>query len=208
MENFGKEKHWQNIYKTKPLHEVSWYEPKPETSMKIIEKFDLKKTAKIIDIGGGDSLLADHLIALGFHDISVLDISEEALNRAKKRLGDNSKLVTWIVADIGTVILTEKYDLWHDRATFHFLTEKNEIDNYIQNTKACIRKNGRLILGTFSKDGPEKCSGIVIKQYCEDTLYANFELHFEKINCFTLNHETPFKTKQNFLFCSFKKVGA
>lgn len=122
MEGFDRHVHWENIYKTKQLCEVSWYQPTPTTSLEFIEQFNIPTFAKIIDVGGGDGFFVDHLLNLGYHDITVLDISETAINRAKERLGDKANQVKWIVSDAATFKPTEKYDFWHDRATFHFLT--------------------------------------------------------------------------------------
>ena len=165
-----------------------------------------KKNAKIIDIGGCDSFLVDHLLELGFEDITVLDISATALERLKKRLGENAKKIHWIIADIGNTILKEKFDFWHDRAAFHFLTDQKEIENYVKNAANCLNSNGHLTVGTFSTEGPKKCSGIEIKQYSETSLTNCFQADFKQLQCFTIDHETPFKTHQNFIFCSFRKV--
>ena len=129
MEDTARKKHWEEIYKTKQLTEVSWYQPTPETSLKFFEEFKIPRTAKVIDVGGGDSLLVDHLLDLGYTNITVLDISKNAIERSMKRLGEKSKMVKWIEADASSFKPEEKYDLWHDRATFHFLTDENEIIN-------------------------------------------------------------------------------
>lgn len=205
MQQFDKEKHWEHIYKTKELNEVSWFQPIPTTSLHFIKELNLPKTAKIIDIGGGDSFLVDHLLDLGYLNITVLDISDAALNRAKKRLGDRSNHVTWIVADAANFKSTEKYDFWHDRAAFHFLTEEFDIQNYTKNLENSLNVGGKALFGTFSEDGPKKCSGIEIKQYSETSLINQFKKGFYNINCITTNHKTPFGTEQNFTFCSFKK---
>ena len=206
MEEFDRKEHWENIYENKALHEVSWFQPKPETSIQIIQDLGLKKNAKIIDIGGGDSLLVDNLLELGFEDITVLDISAKALERLKTRLGENARKIHWIVADIGKVKLVEKFDFWHDRAAFHFLSEKKEIENYLKNATNCLSSKGYLTVGTFSTNGPKKCSGIEIKQYSETSLTSCFQTVFKPLHCFTIDHETPFKTHQNFIFCSFRKI--
>lgn len=206
MELFDKEKHWENIYKTKELNEVSWFQPTPITTLQFIKELNIPNTAKIIDIGGGDSFLVDHLLDLGYLNITVLDISDAALNRAKKRLGDRSNNVTWIVADAANYKATEKYDFWHDRAAFHFLTEDVDIQNYTKNLENNLNYGGKALFGTFSEDGPKKCSGIEIKQYSETNLINQFKKSFHKINCITTNHKTPFNTEQNFTFCSFKKI--
>lgn len=162
--------HWENIYQTKQLNEVSWFQQKPETSLRFFETFSVPKNAKIIDVGGGDSYLVDNLLELGYQDVSVLDISKSALDRAKQRLGDKAKNVKWIEADAAHFQPIEKYDFWHDRATFHFLTEHEDIENYIRTANENIAVNGVLVIGTFSENGPKKCSGIDIKQYSETSL--------------------------------------
>ena len=149
--------------------------------------------------------MVDHLLDLGYENITVLDISEAALNRAKKRLGNRANHVKWIVADVATFEPTEKYDFWHDRAAFHFLTSDNEIQHYVETVSKNIAPNGILVIGTFSEQGPKKCSGIDIKQYTANALTNLFSFAFEKINCFTIEHQTPFNTSQQFVFCSFKK---
>ena len=207
MESFERKKHWESIYHTKQINEVSWFQPTPETSLDFIKQFNLSTTAKIIDIGGGDSFLADHLLDLGYNDITVLDISEAALDRAKQRLGNRAEKVKWIVADVADFIPTEKYDFWHDRATFHFLTQEREISNYLDIAQKSIKKNGIIVIGTFSENGPKKCSGIEIRQYSETTMTERLKLFFEKIKCITIDHITPSGTIQNFIFCSFRKLG-
>ncbi len=206
MENFNRKKHWETIYQTKELKEVSWYQPTPKTSLDFIKKFDVSTTSKIIDIGGGDGFLVDHLLELGFQDITVLDISEAAIERAKNRLGAKSKSVKWIIEDVLNFIPTEKYDFWHDRAAFHFLTKQEEIDSYVEKATSFIQKNGILVIGTFSKQGPKKCSGIEIRQYSEESLKKCFEGRFQKLECIYVDHYTPFETIQNFVFCSFRKL--
>lgn len=205
MKNFNRKKHWENVYQTKQLNEVSWFEPTPETSLDFIKQFNIQKTAKIIDIGGGDSLLVDYLLDLGYQDVTVLDISKAALNRAKERLGSRAKRVKWIIADAATFKPTEKYDFWHDRAAFHFLTDEKEIENYVETVQQSISPTGILVIGTFSEQGPKECSGIEIKQYSERTMTDRLKMFFEKIRCITVEHKTPFDTIQNFIFCSFRK---
>ena len=196
--------HWENIYDTKLPNEVSWTQEKPETSLQLIANCKLPKTAKIIDIGGGDSNLVDHLLEQGFENITVLDISEKAIERAKLRLGKASQKVKWIVSDITEFHPNESYDVWHDRATFHFLTETEQIEKY----KKLIQgyANNQLIMATFSNNGPLKCSGLEIKQYAIEDLVNLFCNEFKIIDSFYQDHQTPFYTMQNFVFCSFKKL--
>lgn len=195
--------HWETVYETKNPEQVSWTQEVPKTSLDLIHSLNLLKSAKIIDVGGGDSNLVDHLLEAGFENITVLDISEHALEKAKKRLGDKAKNVTWIVSDITAFKPESTYDLWHDRATFHFLTQEEQISKYKQILKNSV--NQFLIIATFSEKGPLKCSGLEISQYSEEKLSLKLNEDFEKINCLTQDHKTPFDTYQNFLFCSFKK---
>jgi 2-polyprenyl-3-methyl-5-hydroxy-6-metoxy-1,4-benzoquinol methylase len=208
MENFDRKKHWETIYQTKELKDVSWFQPNPETSLDFFKQFNVSLNAKIIDVGGGDSFLVDHLLELGYTDITVLDISEAAIERAKDRLGEKANLVKWIIEDAAKFHPTEMYDFWHDRAAFHFLTDENEISNYLETAQKFINPNGVLVIGTFSEQGPTKCSGIEIKQYSENTMKERLKKYFDKIKCITVDHKTPFETIQNFVFCSFKKTDA
>ncbi len=203
MENQKKD-HWENVYKTKLSNELSWTQETPETSLKIIQGFKVEKTAKIIDIGGGDSKLVDKLLEEGYENITVLDISKNAILRAQNRLGENAKKVTWIESDINDFQPTEVYDVWHDRATFHFLTTEAEIAHYLKISS--YHTSGFLSIATFSENGPQKCSGLEIKQYSESQMESAFEKNFSKMNCFTEIHKTPFNTEQSLIFCNFKKV--
>ena len=197
--------HWENIFSTKAETEFSWFQSYPKTSVDFLELFDLPLDANIIDIGGGDSHLVDVLIERGYQNIYVLDISENALNRTKQRVGKNAEKVHWIVSDVVDFIPPVQFDFWHDRAAFHFLTTKERIDKYVHNAENGIRQGGYLILGTFSKNGPKKCSGLDIKQYTESSMSNRFEEKFDRIKCISEEHRTPFNTSQNFLFCSFRK---
>ena len=205
MEEIDRKQHWENIYQTKELKDVSWYQPTPETSLEFISNLKIAKDAKIIDVGGGDSFLVEFLLDLGYNDITVLDISANAIERAKGRMGESAQKVKWIVSDVTQFNPTEKYDLWHDRAAFHFLRSKNDIESYLKILNQSIAENGQLIIGTFSEDGPLKCSGIEIKQYSEESMVNQFQADFEKITCLQVVHPTPFDTTQNFTFCSFKR---
>lgn len=202
--DIDKQKHWETVYKTKQPNEVSWTQEIPKTSLDFIHEFNLPKTANIVDIGGGDSKLVDYLLEEGFENITVLDISAEALEKAKNRLGENAQKVNWIVSDITDFEPAIKYDVWHDRATFHFLTTPKQIKKYIEIASKAV--NGFLTIGTFSEKGPDKCSGLQIKKYSEKTLTSELKKKFEKLRCITEDHVTPFQNTQNFLFCSFKRL--
>jgi 2-polyprenyl-3-methyl-5-hydroxy-6-metoxy-1,4-benzoquinol methylase len=191
--------HWQKIYSTKQPNEVSWTQAHPKISLDLIHESGVPKSAKIIDIGGGDSRLVDHLLGEGYDNITVLDISEQALARAKARLGERASKVTWIASDVTEFQPTEHYDLWHDRAAFHFLTDEKEIANYVRMVQENV--NGHLIIGTFSDTGPLKCSGLEVHRYSEDSLTACFSSAFRLAHSLREDHTTPFGTQQNFVFC-------
>lgn len=199
-----RKKHWDAVYETKQPNEVSWTQENPKTSLDFIRETNLGKTAKIIDIGGGDSKLVDFLMEEGYERITVLDISEKALERAKKRLGKNAEKINWIVSDIIKFKPETDYDVWHDRATFHFLTTAEQVEKYVEIIEK--RVTSFLIIGTFSDQGPKKCSGLDIKQYSESELENQFSNRFKKLKCITEDHVTPFETKQNFTFCVFEKI--
>jgi ubiquinone/menaquinone biosynthesis C-methylase UbiE len=205
MDSNVKKEHWENVFTTKQETEVSWFQPYPKTSIEFVKLFNLPFDANIIDIGGGDSHFVDALLEEGYQNIWVLDISENALSRAKKRLGEKANKVNWVVSDIIDFIPTVSFDFWHDRAAFHFLTTEENINKYVGIAEKGIKTNGILVLGTFSETGPTKCSGLEIKQYSETSMSSRFELSFDRLKCITEEHQTPFNTIQNFLFCSFKK---
>lgn len=200
----NRKKYWEQVYLTKNPEELSWTQAVPKTSLDFINSFNLPKNAGIIDIGGGDSLLVDFLLLKGFQNITVLDISATALEKAKARLGEKSKLVKWIVTDILNFRPVEPYCVWHDRATFHFLTEENQIAAYLKITEEWVARY--MVMGTFSDKGPGKCSGFPVKQYTETQLQNQLSNTFTKIKCINEEHITPFNTKQRFLFCSFNKT--
>lgn len=200
--------HWEKVYSTKGPADVSWYQPVPGPSLNFIEELGIPFDAAIIDIGGGDSLLSDHLLERGYTDITVLDISGAAIEKAKKRLGNKADGIHWIAADITAFRPDRKYDCWHDRAAFHFLTTEQEIQQYLQVAQQSIADAGKIVIGTFAENGPDKCSGLPVKQYSESTLTRMIRKGFEKIKCIYTDHITPFNTIQHFLFCSFKKITA
>ncbi len=196
-------KYWEHIYQNKKIEDFSWYQAKPTSSLNLIDDLHLPKNVKIIDVGGGDSFLVDYLLDEGYQNITVLDISKKAIDRAKNRLGKKANNIHWIVSDITNSSLPEAYDLWHDRATFHFLTDQKKIKKYIKKAQQHIAPNGTLILGTFSKNGPNTCSGLMIQKYSEKSLNKQFSGSFDKVKCKNINHKTPSDTVQKFLFCTF-----
>jgi SAM-dependent methyltransferase len=195
--------HWETVYSTKTPQEVSWTQEKPSISLDFISSFQLDKSASIIDIGGGESSLVDFLLDLGYTNISVLDISAHAIERAQLRLGERASLVHWIISDINDFQPEFTYDVWHDRAAFHFLTQSSDIDRYV---RLVANHSKNLVVGTFSTDGPLKCSGLEISQYDETSLGDLFQAEgFECIETKREDHQTPFGTSQNFVFASFRK---
>jgi trans-aconitate methyltransferase len=198
-----KKDHWEKVYATKKPHEVSWTEKLPNTSLDFIHGFNLPKTAAIIDIGGGDSRLVDYLLDEGFENITVLDISQKAIDRVKQRLGTRAQQVNWIISDVTRFQPTTTYALWHDRATFHFLVNPDDVNTYLATARKSITHY--MVIGTFSDKGPKKCSMLDVHQYTEEELKQQLRNGFEKIKCVTKDHLTPFNTTQNFLFCSFKR---
>lgn len=201
-----RKEHWNKVYDSKTPTEVSWYEPMPETSLDYITECKLDNDAAIIDIGGGDSFLAEFLLAKGFTDLTVVDISEKAIERAKKRLGERAEEIKWIVADASEFKPERQYDLWHDRAAFHFLTEDEQVQNYLQTVKRSVKPGGFLVIGTFSENGPKKCSGIEIRQYSVSQMQDLFSDDFTTMSCKNIDHTTPSGGIQNFTFCSFRKI--
>lgn len=195
--------HWNRIYAAKASHELTWAQEVPQVSLDFIASFDLPKNARIIDIGGGDSKLVDHLLKLGYSDLTVLDISEQSLERAKKRLGEDAIKIKWIVGDVREFSCDRSYDLWHDRAAFHFLVSEEEVRTYLKMVGRCV--SGYMILGTFSITGPTKCSGLPVHQYSDEQLTKLFMEEFSKVRCINIDHITPAKAVQNFTFCSFRK---
>ncbi len=205
MNTTERKKHWENVFKTKDTSKVSWHQPVPKTSLRLIDELNMAKTARIIEVGAGDSFLGDFLLEKGFSKITLLDISEEALNRVKNRLGEKAEQIIFKNADVVHFSEKSKYNLWHDRAVFHFLNDKSDVAKYVSNVSASLIPGGFLIVGTFSNNGPGSCSGLNVQQYTEEELTDTFNESFTKIKCFNKNHKTPSGSSQNFLFCVFRR---
>lgn len=198
--------HWEKVFQTKDTTQLSWHQTIPQTSLKLIEELNLSKSSKIIEVGSGDSFLCDFLLDKGYSEITLLDISKKALNAIKKRLGEKTKSIRFLTADVTQFSSNQTYHLWHDRAVFHFLTDELDIQRYIKNVSEKLVSGGYFILGTFSDNGPNICSGLNVRQYSEVEIAAIFRDGFEKIKCFTEDHQTPSGASQNFLYSIFKKV--
>ena len=194
--------HWEHIYETKAPTQVSWYQEHAKFSLQYIQNTGIRKTDHIIDVGGGASNLVDDLIADGFQHISVLDVSGVALQLARQRLGPRAIDVNWIEADITQADLPyQAYDVWHDRAVFHFLTQAADRQRYIDIVQHAVRKGGHVIVATFAPDGPERCSGLEVVRYSSESLHAEFGDNFELIDSTHQTHQTPFGTEQKFIYC-------
>lgn len=196
--------HWEDIYHAKKPQELSWYQEKPKTSLNLIAEIGLNRKSKIIDIGAGDSTLVDNLIALGYRDLTLLDVSEAALEKAKNRLGNNSGRVKWVVSDVREFKTDERYDIWHDRAVLHFLTAEEEVRRYADAVRRFLNPNGYVIIAAFSVNGPKRCSGLEVRRYSENSLKEVF-CDFEHIKSFEEEHQTPWGTKQAFVYNLFRK---
>lgn len=200
--------HWETVYQTKDPESVSWYQPEPKPSLELFDSLKLEPNAHILDVGGGDSRLADHLLHRGFSELTVLDLSQTALDRARKRLGPEGGKVRWIATDILDFEPNQPIDLWHDRAAFHFLTDPKEVRDYLRILRRGLKPGGYLILGTFSTEGPERCSGLPVQQYSAQGLQALLGPGFSPLRCFLRDHVTPGGGRQNFLYCLFQRQPA
>lgn len=198
--------HWEKVYESKTDMEVSWYQETPDTYLLLINSLNIDKEADIIDIGGGNSNLTGILFQEGYTNLCVLDISSKSLERTKVKLGKEADKVKWVVSNILSFQPKQQYVLWHDRATFHFLTNQSDIERYVNIVSQAIKKGGHLIIATFSTSGPKKCSGLNITQYSEEKLISVFKECFELVKVFEEVHHTPFDAKQNFINVLFRKL--
>jgi SAM-dependent methyltransferase len=194
--------HWERIYGTKAPDAVSWYRPHLETSLELITRAAPQHSASIIDVGGGESTLVDDLLGCGYQHSTVLDISETAIDATRKRLGPASERVHWLVADItNTELKAGTYDLWHDRAVFHFLTDTDARIAYVRQVAHAVKPGGHVIVSTFGPEGPTKCSGLDVVRYDGESLHHEFGINFRVLDSFKELHHTPFGTPQQFLYC-------
>jgi 2-polyprenyl-3-methyl-5-hydroxy-6-metoxy-1,4-benzoquinol methylase len=192
--------HWENIYKNKNSIEMSWYQEEPTLSLQLIRKIQLTHDAPIIDVGGGSSLLVDHLCKEGYTNISVLDVSAKALATARDRLGDDASKVEWQQQDVTRFTPPHRFSLWHDRAVFHFLTDKSDRENYLKVLNNALEADGHIIIATFAIGGPTKCSGLDIVQYDADKLMAELGTGFELVENRAEVHITPTNAEQKFTY--------
>jgi ubiquinone/menaquinone biosynthesis C-methylase UbiE len=198
--------HWETVYETKDSTAVSWFQADPELSLQLIEHAGVDNSSQVIDIGGGASTFVDHLLDRGYQSITVLDISAAALRVSQQRLGAKKNSITWLEADITQVQLPQQfYDVWHDRAVFHFLTQAADRQKYVEAVRHSVKAGGHVIIATFGIDGPTSCSGLEIVRYSPDSLHAEFGSHFNLVQSTSESHITPFGTEQKFIYCYCRK---
>ena len=203
--SFDRKSHWENVYDKKTPQEVSWYQIEPKRSLELIASTGISHAAKIIDVGGGASVLVDKLLYQGFRDLTVLDVSSKALDYAKERLLNVAVAVKWIEADVTEFQSPQQYDLWHDRAVFHFLTDSEDRKKYMQNLNKALTSGGHVIIAAFSIDGPPKCSGLTVERYNAEKLSDMLGDGFDLIKSVNEVHMTPWNTEQTFTYFCFIK---
>lgn len=209
MNGVSRKSHWENVYATKGEREVSWFQEDPAPSLELIALAGLSEGASVIDIGGGASRLVDALVERNIGQVTVLDLSAAALDAARERLeqrlGGKAAGVQWVAADVTAWEPTRTYDLWHDRAAFHFLTDPADRSAYIERLKKAVKRGGYVIIGTFALDGPEKCSGLPIVRYDAASLSAVLGSEFKLIDARRHDHATPWGAVQRFQFSTFRR---
>jgi len=206
MSEPDREKHWQNVYQTRGEREVSWSQPSPEPSLGLIEKFARATSAAVVDIGGGASRLVDALRERGYSHLTVLDLSEAALQRAKARLGGDAASVQWVAADVTTWQPPQAFDIWHDRAAFHFLVDASDREAYLARLQQGVKSGGHAIIATFAPDGPEKCSGLPVQRYDHVELGKALGSVLELVHHQPHHHVTPWGAAQSFQFSVFRRT--
>ncbi len=198
--------HWERAYSAKPSEQLGWYKPHLETPLSWIEELGLARHAGIVDVGGGVSTLVDDLLGQGYRSVTVLDLSKRALALAQARLAERAELVTWLEADITSVDLpADQFELWHDRATFHFLTQPTQQQGYLNNLLRALKPGGHLIMATFAPEAPPKCSGLPVQRYTFEELGSTLGAEFEKRRCHQELHVTPGGVEQMYLYCQFRR---
>jgi ubiquinone/menaquinone biosynthesis C-methylase UbiE len=198
--------HWEEVYETKDATKVSWFQENPDLSLQLIEGTCVGSLAQVIDVGGGASTLVDNLLDRNYQNVTVLDISASALQVAQERIGSQANLVTWLDADITQIQLPYQfYDVWHDRAVFHFLTRASDRQKYVEAVMHSVKAGGHVIVATFDIDGPSRCSGLEIVRYNSDSLHNEFGDKFNLVHSTSESHETPFGTEQKFIYCYCRK---
>lgn len=204
--DFNRKDHWEQVYSQKKSTEVSWYQQHPERSLELIKATGADMSAHIIDIGGGASTLVDYMLDAGYQNLAVLDISHGAIEQARSRLGNRANKVIWIEQDITRFSSDQPYDVWHDRAVFHFLTDVNDRASYVRTMSRLLKPGSHAIIATFDLNGPEKCSGLDIVRYSPETISAVLGDSFQLVDTSTEEHVTPNGSLQSFVYCQFLKL--
>lgn len=204
-----RKEHWEQVFQTKKPESVSWYQPHLLKSFELIKKANPDRDAAIIDVGAGESTLVDDLLVSGYKNLTVLDISQTAIDALKMRLKENSSSITWLVDSITCAQLpVQQFDVWHDRAVFHFLTNPADRIQYVQQVGKAVKPGGHVIVATFGPEGPEKCSGLTTMRYDADSLHTEFGARFNLVESAIELHQTPFGTTQQFVYCFCKLIGS
>ena len=205
-QTFNRKDHWEQVYAEKKSTEVSWYQQHPQHSLELIKATCIDESAHIIDIGGGASTLVDFMLDAGYQNLTVLDIAHGAIEQAKSRLGTRADKVTWLEQDVTTFSPHEPYDVWHDRAVFHFLTDQLDRSRYVRIMSRALKPGAHAIIATFDLDGPEQCSGCDVMRYSPETMSAVLGDNFQLVETSTEAHVTPRAAIQNFVYCMYKRV--
>jgi 2-polyprenyl-3-methyl-5-hydroxy-6-metoxy-1,4-benzoquinol methylase len=202
--NMGMQSHWERVYQTKSPQQRSWYQPHSQPSLEWIKEAVPQKSASIIDVGGGESTLVDDLLVLQYRALTVLDIAEAAIKNSQSRLGPAAKSVHWLAGDVTKItLLPHAYDVWHDRAVFHFLTQPEQRSAYVRRISSSLKIGGHVVIATFGPQGPEACSGLLTRRYDPESLHHEFGPAFQLVKSSLVEHQTPFGTAQQFLYCHF-----
>lgn len=197
--------HWEEVWSDREPDRVSWYEAEPTVSLELIEALGLEASARVIDVGAGASRLVDRLLEAGFEDVTVLDVARGALEVARQRLGSAAEAVDWIVADVLETDLASSFDLWHDRALFHFLTDPGDRSRYVERLRTALAPGGHAIVATFSPEGPEECSGLPVRRYGAEELADELGQAFALVDEARVDHTTPWETTQSFQYAVIEK---
>lgn len=208
MNDMSRQDHWETVYTSKAEDQVSWFQQTPAISLELIQLAGATRSSGLIDIGGGASRLADCLISRGYEDVTVLDLSAAALARAQSRIGEEARRVRWIAADVTTWEPSREYDVWHDRAAFHFLTSQADQTAYVARLRRALRPGGHAIIGTFAPDGPERCSGLLVSRHDSSSLAATLGSGFVLVDTRRHEHSTPWGATQKFQFSTFRRESA
>lgn len=200
------EKHWENVYESKEIDKVSWYQENCTATLDMIRQVPHDGNSSIIDVGSGATQLISSLLSMGQKNITALDISKTALSKAKAQLGQKADKINWVHASITTWSPDKVYDLWHDRAVYHFLTEEADRKAYVSTLKKALKKGGTLIISSFGLDGPEKCSNLPVRRHSPEMFDEELGPEFKRVECRTVEHETPWSSTQQFVYCRYQRL--